>query len=389
MKILVITTLYPTSPETRRTDTSFAVHNFAKYWKDYHELLVIKVSSFGIKQAFSFFKHLGEYNVEGVSVKNVPLCMIDALNYKSVALGVTYIYRYLERICFFPEVVVSHCSTSHLLACKLNTMHLNAPHVCGIHKADVSKLAKKESGFEPCFLSADLLAFRSTPIKNMFIKTIDVDKLTARCITTNSGIEADFIANRDFIKAKINKDRSTIKIATIGALIPLKKIDVIIKALQSIDNKNWIYQIAGDGPERKKLEQIAEVDHDDRIKFTGYLERPEIEELLQNTDVFVLVSERETFGLVYLEALAKGCVVVGSKGWGIDGVVVNGKNGFLCEPNNQEQLTHTLEHIMSMTKDEFVEFLTAGYRSALELEEEKVALQYLNEIVQITKKTGT
>ena len=49
---------------------------------------------------------------------------------------------------------------------------------------------------------------------------------------------------------------------------------------------------------------------------------------MEESDVFAMVSSPETFGLVYIEAMAKGCVTIGSKGEGIDGVIVNNENGF-------------------------------------------------------------
>lgn len=389
MKILVITTLYPTSPETRRTTTSFAVHNFVKYWNRNHEIIVIKVDSFGIKQFFRWNNYTEEYTVEEVLVKNIPLCTVHFLNTNSTGISAFYLNKYLKAKHFVPNVIVSHCSSSHLIAMKMRLKYFEVPHVCGIHKADVSKLLKYEKDYQDCFYKADMLAFRSKPIKEKFFKNFNCDTNRHVCITTNSGIENKFIENSDFVLKKIKRQEKNIKIATIGALIPLKKIELVINALKNVTTTIWKYYVVGDGPERQRLEEISGDMLDKQIEFTGYIDRPEIEKLLKDIDVFVLVSERETFGLVYLEAMAKGCLVVGSRGWGIDGIIENGKNGFLCEPNNQEQLVAILEKIMNMTEDEFGKIVTAGYRSVINLEEEKVALEYLNKIVQITHTTGT
>lgn len=389
MKILVITTLYPTEVGTKRTATSFAVHNFVKYWNKNIEIIVIKVDSFGIRQFFKWYSYTGEYSVEKVLVKNIPLCTIDFLNRSSIGISAYYLNKYLKAKHFVPDVIVSHCSSSHLIAMEMKQKYFHVQHVCGIHKADLSKILKGEKDYQDCFCKADMLAFRSKPIKEKFINNFDCDVNKQIYITTNSGIEKKFIESLNFIHSKIKRRRKKINIATIGALIPLKKIDLVIKAMQKVSAKNWEYYVVGEGPERQRLEQISGDMLETQIKFTGYLDRPKIEELLKDIDVFVLVSERETFGLVYLEAMAKGCLVVGSRGWGIDGVVENGKNGFLCEPNDQDQLEAILERIMNMEKEEFGKIVTAGYRSVLNLEEEKVALQYLDKIVEIKQTTGT
>ena len=51
-----------------------------------------------------------------------------------------------------------------------------------------------------------------------------------------------------------------------------------------------------------------------------------------------MISSNEVFKLVYLEAMAQGCIVIASKGGGFDGINVDGQNGFLCEPGDSEQL---------------------------------------------------
>ena len=55
---------------------------------------------------------------------------------------------------------------------------------------------------------------------------------------------------------------------------------------------------------------------------------------LGQSDVFVLPSVNETFGMVYLEAMSQGCIPIGTSGEGIDGIIENGKNGYLCDRNN-------------------------------------------------------
>ena len=63
---------------------------------------------------------------------------------------------------------------------------------------------------------------------------------------------------------------------------------------------------------------------------------------MKKSDVFVMPSAPETFGLVYLEAMASGCIVVGAKGWGIDGLIKNGFDGYLVEPRDIDALKNFL-----------------------------------------------
>ena len=60
--------------------------------------------------------------------------------------------------------------------------------------------------------------------------------------------------------------------------------------------------------------------------------------MLKQHDVFIMISKNETFGLVYLEAMAVGCITIASRQEGFDGIIKHGYNGFLCEAGNQEEL---------------------------------------------------
>ena len=64
-----------------------------------------------------------------------------------------------------------------------------------------------------------------------------------------------------------------------------------------------------------------------------------------------MVSENETLGLVYLEVMAQGCIPVGSRGEAIDGIIVDGRNGFLVNPNNEEDLCLVILKINKMDKE--------------------------------------
>lgn len=75
---------------------------------------------------------------------------------------------------------------------------------------------------------------------------------------------------------------------------------------------------------------------DKNVTFTGHLPQHEVYEKMRQSDIFVLPSVGETFGMVYLEAMASGCIVVGTKDDGIDGIIKDGENGFLTFPISDE-----------------------------------------------------
>ncbi len=95
--------------------------------------------------------------------------------------------------------------------------------------------------------------------------------------------------------------------------------------------------MVGDGPDRAKVEQEARKRGlDDAITFLGQL--PHVEEVLWGADVFLLPSERESFGLAALEALACSVPVVGTRVGGLPDVVQDGQNGYLYEVGATDQM---------------------------------------------------
>ena len=89
--------------------------------------------------------------------------------------------------------------------------------------------------------------------------------------------------------------------------------------------------VAGGGDEYENLERIIkDLGETDRISLYGRYTREESRELFSQADAFVLTSQVETFGIVYIEALASGLPCIGTKGQGADDII-NDDNGYLVE----------------------------------------------------------
>jgi glycosyltransferase involved in cell wall biosynthesis len=108
------------------------------------------------------------------------------------------------------------------------------------------------------------------------------------------------------------------------------------------------YIVVGDGPEREKLERIADKrELTNNVDFVGELRNNELPRYYSMADVFVLPSVHEGFGIVKLEAFAFGVPVIVTNGGGAVEGVNHGENGFVVPLNQPKKLAEAIITILA------------------------------------------
>ena len=116
-------------------------------------------------------------------------------------------------------------------------------------------------------------------------------------------------------------------IGYVGGLVPEKGVDVLLRACVGLPVPDWSLSIAGDGPERARLTDLAgALGLGDRVRFLGQMPSTETPDFYRQLDVLVLPSLNrpnwvEQFGRVLIEAMASGVVVAGSRSGEIPNVI--------------------------------------------------------------------
>lgn len=139
---------------------------------------------------------------------------------------------------------------------------------------------------------------------------------------------------------------------SIGNLIQRKRFDLTIQAFAEIfrDNHDVKLTIIGDGPLKDELKNLAKAQGiENQVKFTGRMDRNSVARELQKSNVFVLASDYETFGVVYIEAMACGNPVIGTRNGGADDII-NDDCGILVDTNDVLQLANAMKQIYSTYK---------------------------------------
>lgn len=157
-------------------------------------------------------------------------------------------------------------------------------------------------------------------------------------------------------EAPRNKKEPIPVLITVGNVTQRKGQHNVINALPSLLKKypDLKYHIVGIPTEKDKLERLTlHLGVEDAVRFFGKVSEEEKIELLQQADVFVMLSETtqagdvEGFGIAILEANALGIPAIGSLGCGIEDAINNGISGKLIDHNNPEQLEKALTEILN------------------------------------------
>ncbi|MFA0742057.1 MAG: hypothetical protein DFNUSKGM_002177 [Candidatus Fervidibacter sacchari] len=139
--------------------------------------------------------------------------------------------------------------------------------------------------------------------------------------------------------------KTPIKAITVGRLVPWKRVNRLLEALEKIPELGLV--VVGDGPERPRLERMAQdLGVSDRVYFAGQRSKRETIGLMAACDFFVLNSTYEGLPHVVLEAMALGLPVVATAVGGTPEVVRDGETGVLVSPEDR-MLESTLLTLVS------------------------------------------
>ena len=355
MKILFVTDLYPIGEEK----IAKALFYFVQEWqKQGHQVDVIR-ANFVANTKLRGRKIIEEklYEENGTKIYNLNFHTPFFFN----------VYNKLPKDFSLKnyDVMISHMPCGALMAQKLLKKE-KIKYICSVHASDITVLTDFKyllfrNSLKKAYKLADKISARSPILKEKIEKIIPNNKT----FVAYSGIDIEPI------EKPLNKE---ITITTIASLIKRKNIDVIIMALNEMPQIKL--NIIGSGKEEKNLKKLVKSSN---IQFLGQLQRPLVIEQLKKSDIFILLSDNETFGLSYLEAMATGNIVIGKKDDGIDGILKDNENGFLINPNKKE-LKKCLEKIITMKEDEISTIKANCAKTIKELTSQSAAENYLKNI---------
>ncbi|MEP5611704.1 MAG: N-acetyl-alpha-D-glucosaminyl L-malate synthase BshA [Cyclobacteriaceae bacterium] len=140
--------------------------------------------------------------------------------------------------------------------------------------------------------------------------------------------------------------------------------------------------LIGDGPERKKMEENAQEICTEDIRFLGKLQA--VAEVLSVSDLFLMTSEKESFGLAALEAMACEVPVISTNAGGLPELNKDGVSGYVCEVGDIDGMVEKAIHVLD--NKHLGRFKEGALNRAKEFDIEKVLPMYENFYESVLKK---
>jgi N-acetyl-alpha-D-glucosaminyl L-malate synthase BshA len=246
---------------------------------------------------------------------------------------------------------IPHASAALLAKQILLEQNIKIPVVTTLHGTDIT-LVGREASYEPVVSwsinNSDAVTAVSESLKS---DTLEHFKIRREIIVIPNFIDFERFNKkpREHFKKAIAPNGEKILVHT-SNFRKVKRVGDVIQIFNLVQKEiPSKLLLIGDGPERSNIEKICrDLDVCEKVTFLGKQEA--IEEILSVCDLFILPSEKESFGLSALEAMACEVPVICSNAGGLSEVVVDGVTGYLSETGDIEKMAK--DSLSILTNDE-------------------------------------
>ena len=255
---------------------------------------------------------------------------------------------------------------------------IKIPIVTTLHGTDITLLGKDKS-FKPVIEYAinksDAITVVSESLKKDTLKNFNITK---KINTISNFIDIDIYKNNyDVTLKKTFVKNDEYLITHISNFRKVKRVCDVIRIFHMVNSKipSKLLMI-GDGPDRIRAETLArDLGIEDKVRFLGKINITY--KILACSDIFVLPSESESFGLVALEAMASKNAIVSTNIGGISELNIDKKTGFLSKVGDIEKMTNDI--ILLLQNPVLLEkFKTNAYERSSKFDLQEILPMYLN-----------
>lgn len=284
---------------------------------------------------------------------------------------------------------IPHASAAYFARQILKKSCRDIPFITTLHGTDIT-LVGRDSTYAPVVTfsinESDAITAVSESLKQETLRNFEIEK-DIHVIPNFVDVKRFHQTDKNHFKQMLAPDGERI-LAHVSNFRSVKRVPDVIKIFaevrKSVPSK---LLMIGDGPERLSVEELARtMGISGEIRFLGKQEQ--ISEILSITDLFLLPSQTESFGLSALEAMACGVPVISTNAGGLPEINVNGKTGYLSDVGDTKAMA---ENAVSILKDDatLLHFKKAAIAQARKFEKQHIIPRYealYNEVLADFKK---
>ena len=350
MDVLVISHLYPS--EGNQANGPFVHRQTRELRKRGHNIEVVSPTPWvpslpGLPQRWRSYRNRPNHaQIDGLRVQYpeyLAVPGVQTLPIKSLFAG-RAVKQTSERLItderFSPDLIHSHVVLPGGVAGLMLSRKYEVPLVTTIHGADFYKYSNhllSRLAISTVIKNSEAVLLNSKNLYEVGNEYYDLDEIYTKII--HNGISI-----REIDNAKVSQkteDESEFVVSSLGFLIERKGHKSVMRAIEGLSPKvrpNYI--VIGEGPLREELENYANnLGIREWVEFTGYVsDHQDVFRRLWKSDMMILPSTDEAFGVAHIEAMACRCIVIGCRREGPESFIENGENGFLVDPDDYEKI---------------------------------------------------
>ncbi len=322
-----------------------------------------------------------------VSVRDYPL--FDYAPYESaLASKLVDVVRFEQLDVLHVHYAIPHASAAFMAKQILASYGIQIPVVTTLHGTDIT-LVGKDPTYKPVVTfsinQSDGVTTVSQNLKDDTFRHFDIKK-DIQVIPNFIDFSRFSLQAKDHFKKAIAPNNERILIHTSNFRKVKRTTDVIhvFEKVQSVIPSKLL--MVGDGPERVYNEQLCrKLGICENVRFLG--KQDAIEEILSVSDLFIIPSESESFGLAALEAMACKVPVISSDAGGLPELNVNGFCGYLDPVGDVDSMA---AHAIEILKDDatLMQFKENAYKRAQDFDLKKILPLYIRFYEDVIKRSG-
>lgn len=311
-----------------------------------------------------------------VSIPKYPL--FDYAPYETALAGkIVEIVRSNKLDLLHVHYAIPHASAALLAKQILAEDNKYIPVLTTLHGTDIT-LVGREASYEPVVNWSINNSDAVTAVSKSLVEdTLEHFQVKKEVLMIPNFIDFDRFNKKpkEHFKKAIAPNNEKILVHT-SNFRKVKRVDDVIRLFHIVQHEiPSKLLLIGDGPERSNIEKTCrELKVCDKVTFLGKQEA--IEEILSVCDLFILPSERESFGLSALEAMACEVPVISTNAGGLAEVNIHGKTGYTSEIGNYEEMAQFALDLLQ-NEEKLESFRHAALEQAKKFNLEDIRLQYI------------